>query len=162
MPAPSNFSIRRYAAGDETAIASIFCRAIHEVAVGDYTPEQCLAWSGRRPNVEHWRERCRRKRPFVAEVEGRVAGFCELDPDGHIDCLYVDPDFMRRGIASGLIRRAIDAARAAGVDRVYVEASLTARPVFERAGFRVVAQQSVQVGDQRLVNFRMERAADAS
>ena len=54
------------------------------------------------------------------------------------------------------MKRAIAEARAAGVKRMTVEASLTARPLFERAGFSVIEQQTVRIGDQELTNFRME------
>jgi hypothetical protein len=38
-----------------------------------------------------------------AEVEARIAGFSDLAPDGHVDMLYVDPDFQRRGVARALL-----------------------------------------------------------
>lgn len=148
--------IRTYQHGDHVAIAAIFCRAVHEIACADYTPAQCLAWSDTKPNPEHWEKRCERKQPFVSVVDGEIAGFLELDPDGHIDCAYVNPDFQRRGIMTGLVQHAIELATAKNLPRLYVEASIGARCLFARLGFAVLTSQEVVIGDQTLVNYKME------
>jgi putative acetyltransferase len=148
--------IRAYQHGDHVAIATIFCRAVHEIACKDYTPAQCAAWSDTKPNPTHWEKRCERKQPFVSVVNGEIAGFLELDPDGHIDSAYVNPDFQRRGIMTGLVQHAIKAASAMELRRLYVEASITARCLFERLGFEALTAQEVAIGEQRLVNYRME------
>jgi len=148
--------IRIYQEGDHSAVAEIFTRAIHEIAIGCYTREQCLAWSDPEPNPEHWKKRCERKRPFV-HVEGeRIAGFLELDADGHIDCAYVHPDFARRGVMTGLVRHAIEVCRSAGLGRAYVEASLCAKPLFEKMGFQVTRENRVNIRGTELENFKME------
>ncbi|MCC9604699.1 GNAT family N-acetyltransferase [Blastopirellula sp. JC732] len=154
--------IRRYEPGDHTAIAEIFTRAIHEVASEVYTPAQCAAWSDKRPNPEHWKTRCEQKRPYVYVSEGRVAGFLELDDDGHIDCMYVHPEEVRKGIASALVDLAIENCVAAGLLRVFVEASHCARPVFEKKGFRVVEERQVALNGELLTNFAMELPLDDS
>lgn len=148
--------IRGYQPGDHAAIAEIFTRAIHEIASRDYTPEQCQAWSEKNPNPDHWKRRCELKQPFVFVRDGRIAGFLELDPDGHIDCTYVHPDHQRRGVASALVRHAIDASLARGVPRLHVEASIGARPLFEKLGFTVLDRQTVTIRGVDLVNYRME------
>ena len=152
----SPFSIRIYERGDHVSIAEIFTSAIHEIASRDYTPEQCLAWSDRMANHEYWRKRCELKRPFVAVIDDEIAGFLELDPDGHIDCAYINPKFQRRGIMTQLVRHAIETCSAMNVPRVYVEASITARPLFEKLGFCVIRQNIVDVKGVELMNYSME------
>lgn len=149
--------IRIFQHGDHVAIAEIFTRAIHEIASAVYTPEQCLAWSGRMPDPEHWKRRCELKRPFVAEIDGRIAGFLELDPDGHIDCAYVHPEFQRRGIMTRMVEHAVRTCFDFNLERVHVEASLVARPLFEKCGFQVVRDQIVDIGGVLLRNHLMER-----
>lgn len=148
--------IRNYQHGDHIAIASIFCRAVHEIACKDYTLAQCAAWSDTKPNPAHWEKRCERKQPFVSVVDGAIAGFLELDADGNIDCAYVNPDFQRRGIMTGLVRHAIEVASGMNLPRLYVEASIGARCLFERMGFRILTEQEVTIGEEMLVNYRME------
>ncbi|RYD27900.1 MAG: GNAT family N-acetyltransferase, partial [Verrucomicrobiaceae bacterium] len=78
--------VRRYQEGDHPAIGRIYQEAIHRLACRDYTPEQLAAWSGTKGDPDtwsrDWKARCERKRPFVKEIDGKVVGFIELDPDG--------------------------------------------------------------------------------
>lgn len=153
-----NLTIRIYQHGDHAAIAEIFTSAVHEIASAVYTPAQCAAWSDRRPNPEHWRRRCELKRPFVAVADdGRIAGFLELDPDGHIDCAYTLPAFARRGVMTRLVDHAVDTCFQMNLPRVYVEASICARPLFTRAGFTTLHENLVRLGNQELLNYIMER-----
>lgn len=154
--------IRACQHGDHVAIATIFCRAVHEIACKDYTPAQCAAWCDTKPNPAHWEKRCERKQPFVSLVDGEIAGFLELDPDGHIDCAYVNPDFQRRGIMTGLVQHAIEVGTTMDLSRLYVEASIGARCLFERLGFAIVREREVVIGEQTLVNYQMELALAAT
>jgi len=131
--------------------------AVHQIASQVYTEAQCLAWSDREPNYAHWERRCELKRPFVAAVAGEIAGFLELDPDGHIDCAYINPKYQRRGIMTALVQHAVNMCFALKVNRVWADASLCARPMFEKAGFTVVNEHQVRIKGVDLINFRMER-----
>ena len=148
--------IRPYQSGDHTAIAETFTRAIHETASAYYTPEQCEAWSARKPNPEHWRKRCEEKQPFIAEVNGRLAGFLELDPDGHIDCAYTHPDFQRQGVMGALVEHAIRVCGERDIKRMHVEASIPAMPMFRKHGFVIVRENTVSIRGVELVNYIME------
>ncbi len=44
-----------------------------------------------------------------------------------------------------------------GICRFYSEVSITARPFYERLGFKVVQEQTVEVRGQTLNNFVMEK-----
>lgn len=76
--------------------------------------------------------------------------------------LYVHPDFERRGVARALLKHIECVARDMELRRLYSEASITARPVFERVGFRVIVPQMITIGGQSMMNFRMERRLDRS
>jgi GNAT superfamily N-acetyltransferase len=68
-------------------------------------------------------------RTRVAVVEGRIAGFATLV--GHeLEDLFTDPDWMRCGIATALVRDA-----ATTVDRIDVTANMHAQAFYEAAGF---------------------------
>jgi len=149
--------VRIYRHGDHIEIAEVFCRSVHELGSQAYSSAQCEAWSARQPNPSHWKKRCELKRPFVFEKRGQVAAFLELDPDGHIDCAYVHPDFARRGIMTQLVRHAVETAFAMRVPRVYVEASHLIRPLFEKEGFALLGENEVDVNGVLLTNFLMEK-----
>ncbi|PTX97392.1 hypothetical protein DB346_20570 [Verrucomicrobia bacterium LW23] len=158
-------TIRPYREGDHVAVAETFTRAIHEIGIEAYTRAQCLAWSDIRPNPDYWRERCERMRPWIAEACGpppEVAAFLELEPDGHIHCAYTHPDFARRGVMTTLASHAVAHCRAAGLPRVYVEASLHMRPLMHKLGFAVTEERMAEIRGERLRNFRMELVLQGS
>jgi GNAT superfamily N-acetyltransferase len=154
-------TIRIFRHGDHVAIAEIFTRAVHEIACEVYTREQCLAWSELEPNFEHWKRRCELKRPFVAITGEEISGFLELDPDGHIDCAYIHPKYQRQGIMTALVRHAIDTCLDFNIRRLYVDASICARPMFEKLGFRVICENIVNIRGVELLNYKMEWEKDA-
>jgi putative acetyltransferase len=148
--------IRVFQHGDHFAIAEIFTNAVHQIASEVYTLEQCLAWSSREVNYDHWKKRCALKRPFVDVTDSEISGFLELDPDGHIDCAYINPKFKRRGIMTGLVKHAVATCFEFNVRRVYVDASICAKPLFEKAGFKVIRENIVTINGVDLLNFKME------
>jgi putative acetyltransferase len=44
------------------------------------------------------------------------------------------------------------------LDRLYTEASITARTAFERRGFQIIVEQTVTVRGEAFVNYRMEKS----
>jgi putative acetyltransferase len=62
-----------------------------------------------------------------------------------------------RGVGRTLYGAVEREARAEGLRRIFTEASITARPFFERRGFRVVREQTVVVRGVAMTNFAMEK-----
>jgi putative acetyltransferase len=62
-----------------------------------------------------------------------------------------------RGVGRRLYEAAEREAGELGLESVSTEASLTARPFFERLGFRVVREQTVVRRGVGLTNFVMEK-----
>jgi GNAT superfamily N-acetyltransferase len=84
-------------------------------------------------------------RTRAAVVDDRVVGFAttSVAADGlELEDLFVDPDWMRRGVGRALVEDVVAAARRRGVLRVTVTANEHALAFYERAGF--VAQGVVQ------------------
>ena len=145
-------TIRLFTIDDAAATSDLFRASVRTLAAGDYTPSQLRACAPDSIDVEKFGERCLSKSTWLAEIDDRIAGFSDLEPDGHIDMLYVHPDFARRGVARVLLQWIEEAARASDLRRLYTEASTTARVVFEKAGFRLIVPQTVQfdqLGDAR-------------
>jgi len=138
-------------------IADLFYQSVHAIDPSVYTPKQKEAWAPTPVDYERWFERLSTKKPFVAIIENHVAGFIELDADGHIDCTYTHPDFQGIGVASSLYEYLLSEAKEEGIKRLYVEASLIAKPFFEHRGFSVVKKNEVQRNGASLINFSMEK-----
>lgn len=148
--------IRPYTAGDADATIEIFLRSIREVSSKDYLPAQIEAWA----KVEDrslWAERRISRPAWIAEVDGKPAGFSDLTDDGCLDMMFVHPEFQGIGVATRLLRTVEEEALTLGFRRIYTEASRTARPFFEGKGFRVLAGQIVEKRGQGLENFLMEK-----
>jgi GNAT superfamily N-acetyltransferase len=67
----------------------------------------------------------------VAVVDGRVVGFATL-VGTELEDLFVDPDWMRLGIATALVQ---DAVANGGVERIEVTANPHALAFYESVGF---------------------------
>jgi putative acetyltransferase len=155
--AMSTLTVRPYVAADCDATIDLFLRAIREVASKDYSQAQVDAWA----HVDDpggWARRRSSRPTWIAERNRVPVGFSDLEPDGHLDMLFVHPDFQGIG-AAGLLLATVEAEAAVkGLRRVFTEASLTARPFFECKGFVTLARQSVEKRGQTLTNFRMEKS----
>lgn len=148
--------IQNYSEERARDIADLFYQSVHAIDPLVYTAEQKDAWAPTPVDYKRWSERLNKKKPFIAIMEGRVAGFIELDADGHIDCTYTHPDYQGIGVASTLYAHLLAEARRRNIKRLFVEASLIAKPFFENRGFSVVEKNEVQRHGVHLVNFSME------
>ncbi|MGN1002067.1 MAG: GNAT family N-acetyltransferase [Oscillospiraceae bacterium] len=146
--------IRPYDPADGPVLAALFYDTVHTVCAGDYTREQLDAWAPAQRDPAAWNESFLAHHTLVAEEDGRIVGFGDMAPDGYLDRLYVHREHQGRGIASVLC----DALEGAcGAARFYTHASLTARPFFEKRGYRTVREQQVERRGVRLTNFVMEK-----
>jgi putative acetyltransferase len=150
--------IRKYKPGDEKYLARIYHDAIYQLAANDYTHEQLDAWANPPLDIEDpkHKQRCEAKQPVVNERDGRVVGFMELDPDGHIDCVYVDPAHAGTGVMSEIMEEIKKEARRKDIPKLFAEVSKTARPFFEHHGFVWVRDITVNIRGVSLENYIME------
>ena len=109
------------------------------------------------PDEEKWRARQTSRTTFVDELDGIIRGFAELEDNGHIGAVYVHADYQREGIASALLSEIEKDAVARGATCLSTEASITARPFFEKCGFETVAVQDVEYLEQIFRNYRMHK-----
>ncbi len=149
-------TIRNYTPHDAEATIEIFLCAIRDIASKDYNPAQVDAWA-QVENYEGWAKKRVSRPTWMAVVDGNPAGFSDLEPNGHLDMMFVHPRYQGMGVASLLLRTIELAAHHQTLPCIITEASLTARPFFERRNFKVVTPQEVHVRGQVLKNFRMEK-----
>ena len=158
----SMIAIRRYRADDVPALWAVFHSAIHQVAARDYSPPQIDAWAPATFDPDMWARRMAGISPFVAERDGEIVGYADVQPSGYIDHCFVAGGATRRGIGSRLMDRIHSHAVSAGLTSLFSDVSITARPFFERWGFVVEKQQRLVLGEISLTNFRMRKDQIAS
>jgi putative acetyltransferase len=150
-------NLRRYRDDDLEAVAQLYTESIHTHAVPHYDAAQREAWAPRPPDLDFWRQRMATLQMLLAEDDGRLCGMLGYEDDGHIDLLFTAPGFARRGVASTLYQAAESALVTQGVNELFTEASLVARPFFLRQGFHVVEEQRVERRGAILPRFAMRK-----
>jgi len=116
-------------------VADLFYKSVHSINAGIYSEEQKSAWAPSPINYASWEKRLELKRPYLLLINDQLAGFIELESDGHIDCAYVSPIFQRKGVATTMLKYVVNKAKNRGLKLLYVEASIVAKPLFEKFAF---------------------------
>src|ERR1700722_19559137 len=132
-------SIRPYTSNDLDAVIAVFQGAVRAVASRDYNEAQIDAWT--QVDKGGWSLARGSKPTWVAEIGSAVIGFSDLEPDGHLDMMFVHPSYQGIGVATALLATVQVAARSLNLAKIFTEASITARPFFEKRGFFVVDPQ---------------------
>lgn len=154
--------IRRYEVEDTKAIMRLFYDTVHEINIKDYSTAQVEAWAPRDMNYEAWSNRLQGQITYVAENNGCIAGFGQLEENGHIDCFYCHKNYQRQGVGSKLLQAIEEMAKSISVERLFTEASITAKPFFESKGFKTVRQQEVKRQGETFINYVMEKRIKGS
>jgi putative acetyltransferase len=158
----STIALRPYLAADAKRCAEIFRSSIEELASEDYDADQCEAWSSRADDSAAFAKRLSDSLTLLASVDGASVGFASLKDGKVLDMLYVDPAFARRGVGGALVDALVRLAEARGVERLDVDASDTAKALFERHGFVAQRRNLAPIGDQWLGNTTMTRTFSKS
>ena len=154
----SAIALRPFLASDIKRCLAIFRASILEIAIEDYTEDQCAAWIAPAEDAAAFGARLSDALTLIANLDGAIVGFASLKGASEIDMLYVDPAFARRGAGAALIDALSRLAKARGADHVSSDVSDTAKPLFEKLGFTAQRRNLAVVGDEWLGNTTMTKA----
>jgi putative acetyltransferase len=149
--------LRKYKPADAPKLWKLKHETIHSVNSRDYSEEQVNAWSSKGDVPAPWQERADGLNPFVAEINGIIVGYADVQADGYVDHFFCHKDYQGMGVGKALMTRLIEEAEKSNLSLMYSHVSLTARPFFEHFGFKVVKAQKVDINGVILNNFRMEK-----
>ena len=149
--------IRLFEARDAEQIARLFHETVREVNVRDYSSAQVKAWAPDDLHFRNWVEVCLNRFTYVADDGGAIAGFGELEPNGHIDCFYCHKNYQGCGVGRQIYQAIEAKAVELSASRLFTEASITAKPFFQRMGFSVVKKQEVTCRGETFINYAMEK-----
>lgn len=154
-----DFTLRLYRPGDLEELIGLFYQTVRTVNLGDYTQEEVEAWAPSPESVDRgaWGKSLLEHYTVVAQREGKLLGFGDMDDTGYLDRLYVHKDYQGRGAAAAMAEALEGYALGRGLRKVTVHASRTARPFFEQRGYRVLYAQQVERRGVPLENFAMEK-----
>jgi ribosomal protein S18 acetylase RimI-like enzyme len=97
---------------------------------------------------------------LVKKVNGVPAAFITSlphDRSGWIGNLLVHPELRRQGIGAELFEEALVALKESGVETVWLTASPSGKPLYEKRGFREIDQIDRWIGENYVVTVPPER-----
>ena len=103
--------------------------------------------------MKKWNQSLQEHFSIVAVADDIIVGFGDIDQTGYLDRLFVHSGYQRKGIATAICDRLESAIQ----ENIVTHASITARPFFEKRGYRVVREQQVERKGVFLTNFVMEK-----
>lgn len=150
--------IRLFEERDAKQVAKLFHDTVRSINLRDYSPQQVEAWAPNDLDFRDWATICSQRITYVADDQGTIAGFSELEANGHIGCFYCHKDYQRQGVGKQLYQAIEMKAIELQLDQLVTEASITAKPFFQRMGFSVVTEQAVHCRGEQFKNYVMKKS----
>lgn len=145
--------LRLYRQSDCEALVDLFYRSVHAIDGKHYSAEELDAWADGSVDVAKWNQALLSHHTVVAEIDGVIVGFGDIDATGYLDHLFVLPDFQLQGVASAICNELEKSTR---VQTISVHASRAARTFFENRGYTVKARRWARRHGVDLEYFEME------
>ncbi len=145
--------VRKYQQSDCKELTELFYNTVHTVNAKDYTKDQLNAWATGQVDLEKWNQSLQEHFSVVAVDHETILGFGDIDKTGYLDRLFVHADYQGKGIGTAIC----DQLEQAVQGNIVTHASITARPFFEKRGYKVVKEQQVERQGILLTNFVMEK-----
>lgn len=146
-------TLREYRPADCKEITELFYHTVHTVNAKDYTREQLHVWATGQVDLDKWNQSFQDHYTIVAVENDVLVGFGDIDSTGYLDRLFVHADHQRKGIAAAICDRLEQAVPGT----ITTHASITAKPFFEKRGYKVVKEQQVERQGIALTNFVMKK-----
>ena len=153
-----HLSIRPLTEQDIPEMRELFRATVLTVNSKDYTKEEVEDWASCGDSVEHWKELFA-KNDYVGALDGQgnIIGFSSMNAEGYLHSMFVHKDWQGKGVATLLLSEVEKMACGYGVHKISVEVSITARPFFEKRGYKVVKEQKARGNRFWLTNYLMEK-----
>jgi len=151
----NHFIVRRGQINDLTELKKLFVDTITTICASDYDNQQIEAWSSSVDNKQRWDEMITKQFILVAQDQNKIVGFATLDNGNYFDFLYVHKDHQRQGIAQRLLDDIEAEARRLKQTVLTSDVSKTAKPFFEKNGFKTIEEQTNISQGVEITNFKM-------
>ncbi len=149
--------LRNYRNEDCEKLIRLFYDTVHTINRQDYNEKQLAAWAPEQIDPKPWEKSLAEHATVVAEEGGFPVGFGDLAEGGYLDRLFVHKGFQGRGIASAIVSALEQKASEQGAEEIRTEASITAKPFFERMGYEIVQKQNKLCRGEYFINYIMKK-----
>jgi putative acetyltransferase len=151
-------TLRRLQPCDHDQVVEVYRDAVISQATGLYTSRQIVAWSAHASRHQDVQEALQRGYGMAscADQDGRIIeAFGLLDPIDRLSLLYCRGRACRQGRATALLRVLEQQALGCGCRQLRTEASLLSRPLLEREGWWIEAEEEVLFAGMGFRRWRM-------
>lgn len=148
--------IRDYQWQDCEEIIELFKDTVIHVNCKDYTADQLQAWI-HGADLAEWHQSFMDHKTVVAMKDGKIVGFADMDNSGFLDRLYVHKDYQHQHIGKSLCDELEAWASQNEITSIRTHASITAKPFYEKRGYKTIQEQFVRRGACQLKNYIMEK-----
>lgn len=91
---------------------------------------------------------------MLAVNDDMIIGFGDIDNTGFLDRLFVHKDYQGKGIATAICNQWEHAVKG----DITAHASITAKPFFEKRGYKIIKEQQVERQGVFLTNLCMKKS----
>ncbi len=165
--------IRFGATKDASTLAEIGARTFYDTFAANNTPEDMSAYIAESfgEAVQYQELSDPETRFLIAEIDGVMAGYAKLQLDAYTSCsnglnqvelarLYVVQGLIGKGVGAALMEKCITEMPQAGFETMWLgvwEQNIRAKQFYEKWGFRVIGEQTFQLGADLQRDLVMER-----
>jgi putative acetyltransferase len=157
--------LRPLIATDGPQLVEVYRDAVLSQAPGRYSPEQIQAWANHAGTDPGFQAALRRGHGLVSHARDtpeHIEAFALLDPLDRLSLLYCRGRSSRQGRGRALVEAVEELARASGCSQLRTEASQLSRPLLERLGWGVEAEEEVLFAGLVFRRWRMIRFLNGS
>ena len=153
----SEISIRHAKLDDLIEMQEMFVDTISTICKDDYSIDQINAWTSSIKNTKRWTDKLSTQHFLIAELNNKIVGYASLENNDYLDFLYVHKDLQRQGIADRLYCEIEKEAIKKNASVLLSDVSKTARPFFEKKGFKIIKTQTNTIQEVEIINYKMAK-----
>lgn len=152
--------LRKYKSDDCLKLLKLFYDTVRTVNKKDYNDKQLSVWAPDNyveEKYDIWQKSLSENFTIIAEKNGDIVGFGDIEKNGYLNRLFVHKDYQHRGVASSIVKELEKYAEKICICTIITEASITAKPFFVRMGYTLIKELQVEKKEILLTNYVMEK-----
>ena len=152
-------TIRKFDISDAQEVQELFYSTVHAINIRDYTEEQINLWAPANGSPQKWVEKSQESIAYVALLERKIVGFANITREGYVDSFYIHHSHQGQGIGKRLLAR-LEKVVSKTVYELTSDVSVTAKPFFERYGWKVVKEELADACGTQFIRYSMVKKLD--
>ncbi len=129
-------SLRKAVEKDLPDIRKLYSQTVKEINSKDYSEEEIEVWASSSDEPGSFSKAIEIQYFLIAELQNEIVGFSSIEKNGYLDFMYVHKDHQKKGIAKRLLQEIERKAKKQNNYEVFAYVSRTAKPFFEKSGYK--------------------------